>query len=83
VVPHLRRSGFFLLRYPALTGWAKFYRAYGACLLQKPEFSQTVEMRGMDCAQLGTQIAGRALHGVGGVLFFVAVPPSMRQAAGL
>jgi hypothetical protein len=40
-------------------------------------------LSGMDCAQLGTQIAGRALHGVGGVLFFVAVPPSMRQAAGL
>ncbi len=29
-VPRLRRSELFLLGYPALTRWAKPYRAYGA-----------------------------------------------------
>jgi hypothetical protein len=29
-VSHLRRSGFYLRRFPALPRWAKFFRAYGA-----------------------------------------------------
>jgi hypothetical protein len=29
-VAHLRRSGFLLLPFPALTGWANLWRAYGA-----------------------------------------------------
>jgi len=29
-VPRLRRCGFWLVLAPALTGWANFWRAYGA-----------------------------------------------------
>jgi hypothetical protein len=29
-VPRLRRCGFWLVLDPALTGWANFWRAYGA-----------------------------------------------------
>jgi hypothetical protein len=31
-MPHLRRLRLSLPAYPALTGWANLWRAYGACM---------------------------------------------------
>jgi len=42
-VPRLWRWGFLLLCFPALTGWANFWRAYGARVFKGPP-----QQRGQD-----------------------------------